>query len=207
MGGVDKGLQDLNGRPLVQWVLERLKPQVDAVLINANQNLARYAQFGCPVLADKIPGFAGPLAGLHAAMSGTSAPLLVTVPCDSPFLPTDLVERLHAVLAADAAELAVPRIGKKVHRAFCLARRELLPNLEAFLASGGRRLGLWYASRRVAEVSFDDDPAAFSNINTPEDLAQCETPGVARGRQVLAKRGASAIERGHHVERSVQKRH
>lgn len=179
MGGVDKGLQDLNGRPLVQWVLERLTPQVDTVLINANQNLARYAEFGCPVLADKIPDFAGPLAGLHAAISGTSTPLLVTVPCDSPFLPTDLVQRLHAALVADGAELAVARTGTEVHRAFCLARRELLPNLEAFLASGGRRLGLWYASRRVAEVSFNDDPQAFTNINTPEDLAHCAKTVVA----------------------------
>ena len=174
MGGVDKGLQGFNGRPLVQWVLERLTPQVDNVLISANQNLPSYAEFGCTVVADRIPDYVGPLAGLHAALSRASTPLLVTVPCDSPFLPADLVQRLHASLAAEGVDLAVARAGDQVHRAFCLVRRELLPQLEAFLASGGRRLGLWHASLKLAEVVFDDEADAFSNINTPEDLAHYE---------------------------------
>jgi len=174
MGGVDKGLQNLNGRPMVQWVLARLAPQVDTVLINANQNLARYGEFGCEVLPDRIPDFAGPLAGLHAALSHATSPLLVTVPCDSPFLPTDLVARLRTALEAQDAELAVARAGDRAHRAFCLVRRELLPRLDAFLASGGRKVGLWHASLRVAEVAFDDEAESFSNINTPEELARCE---------------------------------
>ena len=174
MGGVDKGLQNLNGRPMVQWVLARLAPQVDTVLINANQNLARYGEFGCEVLPDRIPDFAGPLAGLHAALSHATSPLLVTVPCDSPFLPADLVARLHTALEAEGAELAVARAGDRAHRAFCLVRRELLPRLDAFLASGGRKVGLWHASLRVAEVAFDDEAESFSNINTPEELARCE---------------------------------
>jgi molybdopterin-guanine dinucleotide biosynthesis protein A len=111
LGGVDKGLQELRGRPMVQWVLERLAPQVDTVLISANRNLQRYAAFGCPVLPDRIPDFAGPLAGLHAALTQAATPLVATVPCDSPFLPADLVARLHAALMADQAELAVARAG------------------------------------------------------------------------------------------------
>ena len=107
MGGVDKGLQNLNGRPLVQWVLDRLTPQVDTVLISANQNLLRYGEFGCPVVPDRIPDFSGPLAGLHAALSQSTSPLLATVPCDSPFLPADLVQRLHSALETEGAELAV----------------------------------------------------------------------------------------------------
>jgi molybdopterin-guanine dinucleotide biosynthesis protein A len=174
MGGIDKGLQELNGRPLVQWVLERLAPQVGTVLINANQNLARYGEFGYPVLPDVIADFAGPLAGLHAALSHARTPLLVTVPCDSPFLPADLVLRLHAALQAQHADLAVPRTGDRAHRAFCLTRREMLPRLDAFLASGERKVGLWHASLKVAEVPFDDDADAFRNINTPEELAHCE---------------------------------
>ncbi len=173
MGGVDKGLQDLQGRPMVQWVLERISPQVDNVLINANRNLARYAAFGCPVLPDTIPDFAGPLAGLHAALAQATTPLILTVPCDSPFLPVDLVPRLHAALMADQAELAVARAGGTVHRAFCLARRELLPKLDAFLAAGERKVGLWHASLNVVEVDFDDEAEAFDNINTPEQLAGC----------------------------------
>ena len=172
MGGVDKGLQSLDGRPLVQWVLERLAPQVGAVLINANQNLARYGELGCAVLPDAIPDFAGPLAGLHAALAQARTPLLVTVPCDSPFLPADLVTRLRDALEAQNADIAVPRTGKQMHRAFCLTRREILPKLDAFLDSGERKVGLWHASLNVAEVGFDDQAAAFSNINTPEELAQ-----------------------------------
>ncbi|MCK9387682.1 MAG: molybdenum cofactor guanylyltransferase [Sulfuritalea sp.] len=180
MGGVDKGLQNLNGRPMVQWVLARLAPQVDTVLINANQNLARYGEFDCEVLPDRIPDFAGPLAGLHAALSHATSPLLVTVPCDSPFLPTDLVARLRTALEMEGAELAVARAGDRVQRAFCLARRELLPRLDAFLASGGRKVGLWHASLRVVEVAFDDEAESFSNINTPEELARCEKRSPAQ---------------------------
>jgi molybdopterin-guanine dinucleotide biosynthesis protein A len=179
MGGVDKGLQDLQGRPMVQWVLERLAPQVGSVLINANQNLPRYAGFGCPVLPDRIPDFAGPLAGLHAALAQAATPLIVTVPCDSPFLPADLVQRLHAALVTDNAELAVARAAGRVHRAFCLARRELLPKLDAFLAAGDRKVGLWHASLKVVEVAFDDEADAFDNINTPEQLAHCRKSLVA----------------------------
>jgi molybdopterin-guanine dinucleotide biosynthesis protein A len=146
---------------------------VDTVLINANQNLARYAAFGCTVLPDRIPDFAGPLAGLHAALEQTATPLIATVPCDSPFLPLDLVQRLLAALVADEAELAVARAGGRAHRAFCLARRELLPKLDAFLAAGDRKVGLWHASLKVVEVDFDDEAAAFDNINTPEELALC----------------------------------
>jgi molybdopterin-guanine dinucleotide biosynthesis protein A len=176
LGGIDKGLQDLQGRPMVQWVLERLMPQVGSVLINANRNLPRYAGFDCPVLPDRIPDFAGPLAGLHAALAQAATPLIATVPCDSPFLPADLVQRLHNALAADNAELAVARAGGRVHRAFCLARCELLPKLDAFLAAGERRVGLWHASLHVVEVDFDDEVDAFTNINTPEQLAGCRPP-------------------------------
>jgi molybdopterin-guanine dinucleotide biosynthesis protein A len=185
MGGIDKGLQELNGRPLVQWVLERLAPQVDAVLISANRNLARYGEFGFAVLPDRItdpagsrrdiPGMqgTGPLAGLHAALRQANTPLLLTVPCDSPFLPADLVRRLRDALETLNADVAVPRTGTQAHRAFCLVRRELQPKLDAFLDSGERKVGLWHASLNVAEVAFDDQTDAFSNINTPEELAHC----------------------------------
>ena len=176
MGNIDKGLQELRGRPMVHWVVERLAPQVDELLINANQNGERYAAFGHRVVPDQIPDFAGPLAGLHAALSAAAHPLVATAPCDSPFLPADLVQRLHARLVADKAELAVARAGDRVHRAFCLARRELLPGLDAFLAAGERRVGLWHASLSVAEVDFDDELDAFTNINTPEQLAGCRPP-------------------------------
>ena len=101
MGGIDKGLQELRGRPMAQWVVERLAPQVDELLINANQNGERYAAFGHRIVPDQIPDFAGPLAGLHAALSAAAHPLVATAPCDSPFLPADLIIRLHAALTAN----------------------------------------------------------------------------------------------------------
>jgi molybdopterin-guanine dinucleotide biosynthesis protein A len=172
MGGADKGLQELGGRPMAAHVLERLAPQVGAVLISANRNLERYAELGCPVLPDTLHGYAGPLAGLQAALAQATTPLLVTAPCDSPFLPADLVARLHDGLVAQQAELAVACADGRAHRAFCLLRRELLPGLDAFLAAGERRVGLWHASLKVAEVDFSDEAGAFGNINTTEDLAQ-----------------------------------
>lgn len=172
MGGVDKGLQELHGRPMVAWVAERLAPQVDELLINANQNLDRYAGFGYPVVPDRIPEFAGPLAGLHAALSAARHPLVATAPCDSPFLATDLVARLHAALISADAELAVASTFGRRHPVFCLCRRSLLPGLGDFLAGGERKAGLWQVQLKVVEVAFDDVPAAFENINTREDLAR-----------------------------------
>lgn len=174
MGGVDKGLQLLNGRPMVARVLARFAPQVDEVLINANQNLERYALLGCRVIPDEVGGFAGPLAGLHRGLSETSHELVATVPCDSPFLPKDLVARLAVPLADDAADLAVAKTGDQPHPVFCLARKRLIPHLSAFLQSGGRKIDAWYATLNVVEVAFDDDPGAFRNINTPEELQSAE---------------------------------
>ncbi|MBI3374566.1 MAG: molybdenum cofactor guanylyltransferase [Betaproteobacteria bacterium] len=171
MGGVDKGLQALRGRPMIAAVLERLAPQVDEVLINANQNLEAYARFGYRVVADEVGGFAGPLAGLASGMKAASQPLVVTVPCDSPFLPADLVARLRAALEARGADLAVAKTGAQPHPVFALARRSLLANLEAFLAAGGRKIDAWYAPLAVVEVAFDDEAEAFSNINTRDELA------------------------------------
>jgi molybdopterin-guanine dinucleotide biosynthesis protein A len=170
MGGVDKGLQPLRGKPMVQWALERLAPQVDEILINCNQNLDAYARFGHRVVRDEIGGFAGPLAGLHAGLIAASHPLVVSVPCDSPFLPSDLVGRLKSRLGEN--DLAVAKTGEQPHPVFSLVRRDLIENLEAFLRSGGRKIDAWYARLRTVEVSFDDEADAFRNINTLEELGK-----------------------------------
>lgn len=171
MGGVDKGLVALGGRPMIAHVLERLAPQVGPILINANQNHDRYAAFGAPVVPDAIGGFAGPLAGLHAGMTRAATPLVVTVPCDSPFLPADLVARLAAGMAVNDAQLAVARTFDQPHPVFALVRRDVLPHLAAFLAGGGRKIDFWYATLRRVEVAFDDEVDAFRNINTIDELA------------------------------------
>jgi molybdopterin-guanine dinucleotide biosynthesis protein A len=168
MGGVDKGLQVLRGKPMVQHVIERLAPQVAEIVINANQNAATYAKFGHRVVADDIAGYAGPLAGLHAGMKASQHPLVVTVPCDSPFLPADLVSRLKNKIGA--ADLAVAKTGDQPHPVFSLMRTDLLSNLEAFLVKGGRKIDAWYGALRFVEVQFDDEADAFRNINTLEEL-------------------------------------
>jgi molybdenum cofactor guanylyltransferase len=170
MGGVDKGLRMLRGRPMVGWVLERFSPQVDELLINANQNAPTYAAFGHRVIADEIPGFAGPLAGLHRGLTEAAHELVATVPCDSPFLPQDLVRRLFAALERERADLSVAKTGEQPHPVFCLCRRSLLPGLTAFLAGGGRKIDAWYSQFKTIEVPFDDQADAFSNVNTEAEL-------------------------------------
>ncbi len=180
MGGIDKGLQPFRGRALVEWVVERLGPQVDEMLINCNQNLDSYARLGYSLVRDRIGGFAGPLAGLHAGLSEARSPLVVTAPCDSPFLPLDLVARLRRALEARQAQLAVARTGTQPHPVFSLCRRDLLDHLTQYLAGGGRKIDAWYASLGVAEVSFDDEAEAFANINTLEELESLAREGRSR---------------------------
>jgi molybdopterin-guanine dinucleotide biosynthesis protein A len=172
MGGADKGLQDLRGRPLVAWAIERLEPQVDHLLISANRNFAQYAAFGYPVLPDDIPDFAGPLAGLHAALGHADTPLVASAPCDTPWLPIDLVARLLGALQGNAADLAVARTPQRIQPLCCLVRRNVLPQLTRYLTAGGRKVIDWQASLNTVSVLFDDAAGAFSNINTIEELTR-----------------------------------
>ena len=178
MGNVDKGLQPFQGSTLVATVLARLAPQVAKVAISANRNLDQYAALGVPVWTDATADFPGPLAGLEAGMRHSDAPLLLTVPCDSPFFPRDLAARLLAGLTeanADVA-LAVTADGQR-HPVFCLVKTDMRPVLQAYLADGGRKMGGWYGDAKVVEVRFDDLDA-FSNINTLDEL-RAHAPRVA----------------------------
>ena len=175
MGGVDKGLQSFRGKRLIDHVYGRLAPQVAGIIVNANQNHDDYKTFGVRVVSDAIGNFAGPLAGLHAGLSVSRRPFLVSVPCDSPFLAADLVARLYAALEASNADIAVAKTGDQPHPVFCLARRSVLEHLTRFLNGGGRKIDAWYATLVVAEVAFDDEADAFSNINTGEELRALET--------------------------------
>ena len=174
MGRVDKGLLQFRGKPLIAHVIERLVPQVDNLIINVNQNRQAYAGFGYPVIADAVADFAGPLAGLHAGLCACTTPLLASAPCDSPFLPADLVARLYAGLIEAEAQLAVAKSGGWTQPVFILCRRELLDNLTGFLDAGEHKASRWYAAQKVIEVPFPD-PTVFTNINTPEELERLES--------------------------------
>lgn len=170
MGGADKGLVEFNDQPMIKHVLQRLAPQVNEILINANREIDRYQQLGYRVITDEIGGFAGPLAGLHAGMLHAQHPYILTAPCDSPLLPSSLAKRLMNALIERDADIAVAKTGKQAHPVFCLCRRSLLPNLEQFLQQGERKMADWIAQLDSTEVSFTDQAQAFANINTREEL-------------------------------------
>lgn len=170
MGG-DKGLQNLHGRALIAWVLDSVRAQSDEVLLSANDKHAEYAVFGCSVIADHMPDWAGPLAGLQAAMRGARNAWVMSVPCDTPFLPPDLIVRLHAALAAEGCEAAVAVVAGRRQPAIALYRRDVLPRLDAYLAAGGRKVNDWLNSLQLCEVEFEN-AEAFANINSQEELAR-----------------------------------
>lgn len=174
MGGGDKGLRLMRGQPLLGWVMGRFAPQVDEILLNANGADPAYAAFGARVLADDIGGFVGPLAGVHAALGTARHPWLASVPCDAPFLPVDLVSRLVAARQAAGAPAAVVTLEGRWQPVFSLLHRDLRQALGDYLQSGGRRVGAWLVDIGALAVPFDDQMAAFRNLNTPEELAAAE---------------------------------
>jgi molybdenum cofactor guanylyltransferase len=177
MGGVDKGLQTHLGIPLAQYALERLRPQVGALLLNANRNLTAYEAMGAPVWPDEIAEYPGPLAGMLAGLEHCSTPYLVTVPCDTPNFPTDLAARLAEGLGAVDGEMATAYTeeaeGLRAQPVFCLMKASLRDSLNAFIRSGERKTGLFAAQHHSTRVVFHD-PAAFANANTLDELADLQ---------------------------------
>jgi molybdopterin-guanine dinucleotide biosynthesis protein A len=186
MGGVDKGLQNLNGMPMALHTLLRLQMQTGQVIINANRNLAAYESFGVPVWPDVLADYAGPLAGFLTGLERCETPYLATVPCDTPRFPLDLVARLAEALEREEADIAMAaapeqdkdgQIMLRTQPVFCLLRVELLESLVDFTHKGGRKIDAWTALHKTVVVPFDrpgDDPLAFSNANTLAELQQLE---------------------------------
>lgn len=174
MGGRDKGLVHFAGRPLVEWVIEALSPQVGAMLINANRNREAYAAFGHPVIADNIEGFQGPLAGFASAMAAARTAWILTVPCDGPFPAPDLADRLAVALARENAEIAVAGDGERMQPVYALIPVSLAPSLTALLAAGERKIDRWYARHRVALADFSDRPECFANVNSEADAVELQ---------------------------------
>jgi molybdopterin-guanine dinucleotide biosynthesis protein A len=186
MGGVDKGLQNFNGMPMALRTLLRLQMQVGQVIINANRNLAAYESFGVEVWPDVLADYPGPLAGFLTGLERCETPYLVTVPCDSPRFPLDLVARLAAALEREQAEIAMAaapeqdddgQVRVRTQPVFCLLRVELLESLTRFTQGGGRKIDAWTGQHKTVVVPFaesGDDPLAFANANTLAELKQLE---------------------------------
>lgn len=186
MGGTDKGLQNFHGLPLALQTLMRLQLQslpLQEVLINANRNLAAYEALGVPVWPDSIDGFAGPLAGFQTGLERCETPLMLTVPCDTPLFPLDLVERLLQAMDEQNADVTMAAAREadgtvRPQPVFCLIKTELLESLVKFTQSGGRKIDAWTAQHRCAIVPFDlpsDSPHAFANANTLAELQELES--------------------------------
>lgn len=172
MGGVDKGLIELRGTPIIERILDVLEPQCDHVIINANRNIDQYSVYGHPVLTDSLADYQGPLAGFAVGMKHAKTPYIVTLPCDAPELPADYVERMVKTLSDKQADIAVAHDGKRLQPVYALIKTRLLDNLNQFLERGDRKIDIWYAQNNTTNVDFSDVHDMFNNINTPEQQAQ-----------------------------------
>ena len=169
MGGVDKGLVPINGRPMIAWVIGALRPQVADLLINANRNRERYGEFGCNVIDDGDSEFRGPLAGMVSGMRAAQTPWVAIVPCDSPLITSDLVERLYEGVVTSGSRIAAAHDGERLQPVCALLARDLLDDLAGYLDDGERKIDRWYARHGYASVDFSDVAGSFANINAPDD--------------------------------------
>ena len=179
LGGQDKGLVDLDGRPLIEHILGLVTPQVSAVIINANRNQQIYADLGHPVISDNMADYQGPLAGFAVALAACNTDYIMTLPCDGPYVPVDLVSRLSAAMKDNDAELAVAYDGQRMQPVYALIPRSLLGSLQDFLDAGDRKIDLWYARHNTALADFSDVIDTFFNINTEDDLSKFDKSGTA----------------------------
>ena len=173
MGGKDKGLVELNGSPLIQYVIDKLSQQDVSITINANRNLDSYQVFA-PVVSDSFPDYPGPLGGIHAGLKNATTDWVGFVPCDSPQISDDLVERFCAAVKEDS-DILVAHDGEFKQPVFTLFHKRVLPKLEAFLEHGDRKIILLYKECVTEYVDFSDAPNCFVNLNTPEELTQFRT--------------------------------
>ncbi|OOZ37114.1 molybdenum cofactor guanylyltransferase [Solemya velesiana gill symbiont] len=174
MGGMDKGLIELAGRPMIEYVIDVLSPQVDELLINANRSQSRYLAYGFPVFEDAVTGFAGPLAGIAAAIDHAASDMILTVPCDGPWLPADLAVRLEQRLLKEDADICIAHDGNRKQPVFGLFHRRVVTSINNFLEAGDRKLQLWLSTQKFAVEDFSDHPNAFINVNTPKEKARVE---------------------------------
>jgi molybdenum cofactor guanylyltransferase len=182
MGGQDKGLIEINGKPMASYIVEALRPQTASVMINANRNMERYREIcACAVVEDSVGEFAGPLAGMASALRLSGTEYVLTAPCDSPLVSPSLGPRLYEALEKEDAELAVAHDGHRMQPVFALLNRGLLDSMLAYLNSGESKIDRWYAKHRTALGDFSDSRSMFLNVNTPEEREYLEVQ-LAQGR-------------------------
>lgn len=175
LGGQDKGLVEFQDKPLIQHVLDKITPQVDSVMINANRNQDSYSQFGFDIISDELSDFQGPLAGFAIAMQSCNTSHIITMPCDGPHLPDDYVSRLiNASLDKNTNENAVivAHDGERLQPVHALIPITLIESLISFLESGDRKIDRWYAQNTMLTADFSDKPEVFFNVNTEEQRQQ-----------------------------------
>ena len=177
MDGEDKGMVELAGRALVEYVIEAIEPQVETIILNANRNQQWYARYGYPVISDSLADYQGPLAGFVSALTNARTGHVVTVPCDGPFIADDLVERLIRALTSNNADIAVAHDGERMQPVYSLMPTRLSTSLMSFLDTGERKIDRWYEQLKVALADFSDCPDTFRNINTAEQRDQLQNEG------------------------------
>ncbi len=170
LGGQDKGLVSYKNKKLIEHVIERIEPQVNNIVINANRNQAQYETFGYAVINDDLNDFQGPLAGFATAMKVVETDYIITLPCDGPLLPLDLVSRMSVQLKDNSQSIAVAHNGERLQPVYAMIPVILVDSLEAFLANGDRKIDLWYAEHKTCLIDFSDQSHAFFNVNRKEDL-------------------------------------
>ncbi|WP_431065799.1 molybdenum cofactor guanylyltransferase MobA [Methylotuvimicrobium sp.] len=174
MNNQDKGLVLFHRRPMVSYAIDSIKPLVDQVIINANRNLDAYRQFGLPVVSDQNGNFEGPLAGILSAMTYTDTELLLVLPCDSPLITTDHLQRLLKAGLNPKIDVAVAFDGERLHPVFLAIKTTLESSLKNYLGSGERKIDRWLMKHRMTQVDFSDDPEVFVNVNTLAELSELE---------------------------------
>jgi len=174
MGGMDKGLVELAGRPMIEHVIKAVAPQVEMVLINANRSLETYAGYNLRVIPDTSNDYAGPLAGIAAGIEAAATDLILSVPCDGPWIPLDLVSRLRQKLEESTSDVCVAHDGERMQPVFALFRKQALPDIQSYLDAGDRKLQLWVRQQGAAIADFSDHPEAFINVNTPDEKDRVE---------------------------------
>ncbi len=175
MGGGDKGLVQLAGRPMIEYVIDALKSQVDLILINANRNKEIYENYSFPVIADLHEGYKGPLVGMITAMTRANTDYIITVPCDAPLLPADYVERMIKQTVSNKGDIGVADSGERIQPVFSLLKCSLFESLNHYLESGERKIDIWFKQHKLVKVDFSDKPDIFENINTMEDVNNLES--------------------------------